>query len=84
MSIRVIAMSRTTRCAKCSSRCGRPSLDSEPGLRIPNMLDAAVEGTFKGIYIQGEDIAQSDPNTKHVTAWLGKHGMRCGAGPVPE
>jgi formate dehydrogenase major subunit len=46
------------------------SLDSEPGLRIPNMLDAAVEGSFKGIYIQGEDIAQSDPNTKHVTAGL--------------
>jgi formate dehydrogenase major subunit len=50
-------------------------LDSEPGLRIPNMLDAAVEGTFKGIYIQGEDIAQSDPNTKHVTAGL--ENMEC-------
>ncbi|KXJ59367.1 MAG: formate dehydrogenase, partial [Thalassospira sp. Nap_22] len=37
-------------------------LDDEPGLRIPNMLDAAVEGTFKGIYIQGEDILQSDPD----------------------
>ena len=46
------------------------ALDPEPGLRIPNMLDAAVEGTFKGIFIQGEDIAQSDPNTKHVTAGL--------------
>ena len=34
------------------------------------MLDAAVDGTFKGLYIQGEDIAQSDPNTKHVTAGL--------------
>jgi formate dehydrogenase major subunit len=43
------------------------SLDSEPGLRIPNMFDAAVEGTFKGLYVQGEDIAQSDPNTNHVT-----------------
>ena len=41
-------------------------LDSEPGLRIPNMLDAAVSGTFKGLYCQGEDIAQSDPNTQHV------------------
>jgi formate dehydrogenase major subunit len=51
------------------------ALDSEPGLRIPNMLDAAVEGTFKGIYIQGEDIAQSDPNTKHVTAGL--ENMEC-------
>ena len=46
------------------------TLDSEPGLRIPNMLDAAHEGTFKGIFIQGEDIAQSDPNTNHVTAAL--------------
>ncbi len=46
------------------------ALDPEPGLRIPNMLDAAVEGTFKGIFIQGEDIAQSDPNTRHVTAGL--------------
>ena len=41
-------------------------LDAEPGLRIPNMLDAAIEGRFKGIYIQGEDILQSDPNTRHV------------------
>jgi formate dehydrogenase major subunit len=39
------------------------TLDKEPGLRIPNMLDAAVEGTFKGIYIEGEDILQSDPDT---------------------
>src|SRR6516165_7477633 len=36
-------------------------LEGEPGLRIPNMLDAAVDGSFKGLYIQGEDIAQSDP-----------------------
>ncbi len=48
---------------------GRP-LDPEPGLRIPNMLDAAVDGTFKAIYIQGEDILQSDPDTKHVSAGL--------------
>jgi formate dehydrogenase major subunit len=45
-------------------------LDPEPGLRIPNMLDAAVDGTFKAIYIQGEDILQSDPNTQHVSAGL--------------
>ncbi|MFC3181694.1 formate dehydrogenase subunit alpha [Cypionkella sinensis] len=45
-------------------------IDEEPGLRIPNMLDAAVEGTFKGLYCQGEDILQSDPDTKHVAAGL--------------
>ena len=42
-------------------------LDHEPGMRIPNMLDYAISGDFKAIYIEGEDIAQSDPNTKHVT-----------------
>ena len=45
-------------------------LQAEPGLRIPNMLDAAVCGDFKGLYCQGEDIAQSDPNTHHVEAAL--------------
>jgi len=51
------------------------TLQGEPGLRIPNMLDAAVEGTFMGLYVQGEDIAQSDPNTHHVTSGLG--AMEC-------
>ena len=50
-------------------------IDHEPGLRIPNMLDAAVEGTFKGLYCQGEDILQSDPDTKHVAAGLA--AMEC-------
>jgi formate dehydrogenase major subunit len=50
-------------------------LEKETGLRIPNMLDAAVGGTFKGIYIQGEDILQSDPDTKHVAAGLA--AMEC-------
>ncbi len=45
-------------------------LDPEPGLRIPNMLDAALDGSFRAIYIQGEDILQSDPNTTHVAAGL--------------
>ncbi|MCP1292279.1 formate dehydrogenase subunit alpha [Chromobacterium sp. S0633] len=45
-------------------------LQPEPGLRIPNMLDAALDGGFKGLYCQGEDIAQSDPNTQHVAAAL--------------
>ena len=45
-------------------------LDPEPGLRIPNMFDAAIDGTFKALYVQGEDILQSDPNTKHVSAGL--------------
>jgi formate dehydrogenase major subunit len=51
------------------------TLDPEPGLRIPNMIDAAVDGSFRGIYIQGEDIAQSDPDTQHITEGLA--AMEC-------
>ncbi|MGY4175557.1 formate dehydrogenase major subunit [Bradyrhizobium sp. USDA 4518] len=50
-------------------------LNNEPGLRIPNMFDAAIEGSFMGLYVQGEDILQSDPNTKHVVAALS--AMEC-------
>ncbi|WP_137718627.1 formate dehydrogenase subunit alpha [Methylobacillus flagellatus] len=53
---------------------GRP-LSNDPGLRIPNMLDLAGEGKFKAIYCNGEDIAQSDPNTQHVTHAL--ESMEC-------
>ena len=51
------------------------ALDPEPGLRIPNMLDAATDGVFKGLFVQGEDILQSDPNTHHVAAGLA--AMEC-------
>jgi len=50
-------------------------LDPEPGLRIPNMFDAALDGSFKGLYCVGEDIVQSDPNTQHTTAAL--EAMEC-------
>jgi len=53
---------------------GRP-VNAEPGLRIPNMLDAAIAGSFKALYIQGEDILQSDPDTHHVAAGLA--AMEC-------
>ena len=51
------------------------NLEPEPGLRIPNMLDAALDGSFKGLYCQGEDIVQSDPDTQHVAAALAS--MEC-------
>jgi formate dehydrogenase major subunit len=44
--------------------------DAEPGYRIPNMFDAAIKGDYKGMFVQGEDIAQSDPDTHHVEAAL--------------
>ncbi|MBO9538231.1 formate dehydrogenase subunit alpha [Herbaspirillum sp.] len=51
------------------------ALNPEPGLRIPNMFEAALDGSFKGLYCEGEDIVQSDPNTQHVIAAL--ESMEC-------
>ena len=50
-------------------------LDNEPGLRIPNMFEAAMDGSYKGLYVEGEDIAQSDPDTQHVISAL--EAMEC-------
>ncbi|MDE2598794.1 MAG: formate dehydrogenase subunit alpha [Rhodocyclaceae bacterium] len=50
-------------------------LNPEPGLRIPNMFEAALDGSFMGLYCEGEDIVQSDPNTQHVEAAL--RAMEC-------
>jgi formate dehydrogenase major subunit len=53
----------------------RRPLSGAPGLRIPNMMDEAQDGGFKGLYVQGEDIAQSDPDTQHITGGL--KAMEC-------
>ncbi|WP_444633594.1 formate dehydrogenase subunit alpha [Cupriavidus oxalaticus] len=50
-------------------------ISPEPGLRIPNMFEAALGGSFMGLYCQGEDIVQSDPNTQHVSEALSS--MEC-------
>ena len=60
--------------ARFESVWGR-TLEAEPGLRIPNMFAAALDGSFKGLYCEGEDIAQSDPDTQHVFAAL--ESMEC-------
>jgi formate dehydrogenase major subunit len=60
--------------AEFEAAWGRP-LSADPGLRIPNMLDLAAEGSFKALYCVGEDIAQSDPDTQHVTHAL--ESMEC-------
>jgi predicted molibdopterin-dependent oxidoreductase YjgC len=42
------------------------TMKRERGMKIPEMFDAAVEGRLKAMYIFGEDVAQTDPNTEHV------------------
>ena len=36
------------------------------GWKIPEMFDAALEGKLKSLWIIGEDVVQTDPNTKKV------------------
>src|SRR6202163_939516 len=50
-------------------------MEPEPGLRIPNMFDAALDGSFRGMYVEGEDFVQSDPDTNHVAAAM--EAMEC-------
>ncbi|MEY2514022.1 MAG: formate dehydrogenase major subunit, partial [bacterium] len=42
------------------------TMKRERGLKIPEMFDAAVAGELRAMYIFGEDVAQTDPNTTHV------------------
>jgi formate dehydrogenase major subunit len=42
------------------------ALSRRKGYKVPEMFDAAVAGDLKAMYIFGEDVAQTDPNTTHV------------------
>jgi formate dehydrogenase alpha subunit len=47
-------------------------LSRAKGYKVPEMFDAAVAGDLKAMYIFGEDVAQTDPNTTHVIKALGE------------
>ncbi len=49
----------------------RCKLPNYVGWKIPQMYDAALAGKLKAVWVMGEDMAQSDPNTNHVLAALG-------------
>jgi formate dehydrogenase major subunit len=44
------------------------ALDRTPGLRILDMFSAALDGRLKALWVIGEDIAQTDPDTSRVEA----------------
>lgn len=41
-------------------------MPTEIGWKIPQMYQAAIEGKLKAIWVIGEDMVQTDPNSKHV------------------
>ena len=77
-------VSDAARARAVRARSGASSCEPEPGLRIPNMFDAALDGQFKGLYVQGEDIAQSDPEHAARDRGAVGDGVHGRAGPLPE
>jgi formate dehydrogenase major subunit len=47
-------------------------LPNYAGFKIPEMYDAALSGKLKALWVIGEDMAQTDPNTQHVVKALGE------------
>jgi len=45
---------------------GIQKMPDKEGLKIPEMLDAALDGKFKALWIMGEDTLMTDPNTNHI------------------
>ncbi len=45
------------------------------GLKIPEMFDAAISGELKALWIMGEDVVHSDPNTQHVKKAMDEVGL---------
>lgn len=44
----------------------KTEIPTSKGLKIPEMYDAAIEGKLKALWLMGEDVVQTDPNTHHV------------------
>jgi len=48
-----------------AEKYGVEKMPTQEGLKIPEMLDAAIDGKLKALYIMGEDTIMTDPNTNH-------------------
>ena len=52
--------------AKIFGEFWNAEMSTEMGLKIPQMLDAAVAGDVRAMYVMGEDPVLTDPNANHV------------------
>jgi formate dehydrogenase major subunit len=46
-------------------------LNEEPGWKIPEMFEAAIDGRLKALWLMGEDVVQTDPDSAHVKKAMG-------------
>ncbi|MEN8125736.1 MAG: formate dehydrogenase subunit alpha [Bacteroidota bacterium] len=49
-----------------AQKYGIEKMPEKEGLKIPEMLDDAIEGKLKALWIMGEDTLMTDPNTNHI------------------
>jgi predicted molibdopterin-dependent oxidoreductase YjgC len=49
-----------------AQKYGVAKMPEREGLKIPEMLEAAIAGKFKALWIMGEDTLMTDPNTHHI------------------
>lgn len=49
-----------------AEKYGIPHMPEKEGLKIPEMLESAISGKFKALWIMGEDTLMTDPNTMHI------------------
>ncbi len=56
--------------AKFEQAWGRPGLSTAVGLTMPSMLTGLKDGSMRALYVYGENIVMSEPNTAHTTACL--------------
>lgn len=49
-----------------AEKYGVPAMPPMEGFKIPQMLEAAISGKFKALWIMGEDTLMTDPNTNHI------------------
>ncbi len=58
--------------AKFEKLWGVENLDPNKGLTVVEIMDAVHDGVIKGMYIQGENPAMSDPDVNHAREALAK------------
>jgi formate dehydrogenase major subunit len=56
--------------AKFEQAWGRPGLSRTPGLTIPSMMDGLEDGSLRALYVFGENIVMSEPNTHRTERLL--------------
>ncbi len=71
-SIRTTPTLRASQVHKKFEQLWKTPLSKKPGLTVVEIINAAYAGEIRGMYIQGENPAMSDPDLDHARAGIAK------------